>query len=117
VRSGADEGARAMELRGTTAAGGRKGRGEFAAKVGALRGPYKPPAKWKTVVERTTDLEDHRREELVLQAEGHLALPLYLLVPKGKGDSKRPGVLALHGHGAHGHHPVAGRDDLPGVEQ
>src|SRR5262249_18509908 len=26
-----------------------------------------------------------------------------------------PGVLALHGHGAHGHHPVAGRDDLPGV--
>jgi dienelactone hydrolase len=24
-------------------------------------------------------------------------------------------VLALHGHGAHGHHPVAGRDDLPGV--
>jgi pimeloyl-ACP methyl ester carboxylesterase len=26
-------------------------------------------------------------------------------------------VLALHGHGQFGHHPVAGRDDLPGVEK
>ena len=24
-------------------------------------------------------------------------------------------MLAIHGHGAHGHHPIAGRDDLPGV--
>ena len=29
--------------------------------------------------------------------------------------SKRPGIVALHGHGAHGYHSVAGRDDLPGV--
>src|SRR5262249_51887221 len=28
---------------------------------------------------------------------------------------KRPGIVALHGHGEYGHHPVAGRDDLPGV--
>jgi dienelactone hydrolase len=42
-------------------------------------------------------------------------LPLYLLVPRSKEKKRHPGVLALHGHGAHGHHPVAGRDDLPGV--
>jgi pimeloyl-ACP methyl ester carboxylesterase len=51
---------------------------------------------------------------LLLTADGHPPLPVYLLLPKGA-KGKRPAILALHGHGAHGHHPVAGRDDLPGV--
>src|SRR5262249_30110127 len=42
---------------------------------------------------------------------------LYLLTPLKKADKPRPGVLALHGHGNHGHDPVAGRDDLPGVAE
>ena len=40
---------------------------------------------------------------------------MYLLLPRDK-KGKLAAILALHGHGAHGHHPVAGRDDLPGVE-
>lgn len=105
----------AMQFRGTTADECRRWQAEFAAKLRSLLGPHTPPTKWQTVVERRTDLDDHRREELVLTADGHPPLPLYLLIPNKKSDRKRAGILAIHGHGAHGHHPVAGRDDLPGV--
>ena len=86
----------------------------FSAKLSALLGPHAPPTKWKTIVVSLKEFDDHRREELLLDAEGAPPLPVYLLVPKGK-QGKRPAILALHGHGAHGHHPIAGRDDLPGV--
>jgi dienelactone hydrolase len=62
-------------------------------------------------------LDGYRREELLLESEGQPPLPLYLLVPDAAKESRRPCVLALHGHGAFGHHPIAGRDDLPGVEK
>jgi dienelactone hydrolase len=81
----------------------------------SLVGPHTPPAKWKTIEVSVKELGDHLRRELLLTADGHPSLPLYLLLPKDiKG--KRPAILAIHGHGPHGHHPVAGRDDLPGVE-
>jgi dienelactone hydrolase len=104
----------AMEFRGKTADECRKWQGEFAAKLRGLLGPHAPPAKWTTHVERVVELKDHVRHELVLEAEGHPLLPVYLLEPP-KGDGKRGGVLALHGHGAHGYDPVAGRDDKPEV--
>jgi dienelactone hydrolase len=105
----------AMQFRGSSAEECRKWQAEFIAQLRSLLGPQRPPEKWKTVVQSATDLDDHRREELLLTADGHPPLPMYLLVPRGKSDQKRAGILALHGHGAHGHHPVAGRDDLPGV--
>ena len=79
--------------------------------------PCAPPmAKWQTRVVSVKEFDDHRREELILTAEGLPPLPVYLLLPRGKQKTgKRPAILALHGHGAHGHHPIAGRDDLPGV--
>jgi dienelactone hydrolase len=104
-----------MRFRGSSADECRKWQAEFAAKLRSLLGPYTPPPKWKTEVRGSADLEDHRREELVLTADGYPALPVYLLLPRPKATKRRPGVLALHGHGGHGHHPVAGRDDLPGV--
>jgi dienelactone hydrolase len=104
----------AMRFRGRTAEECRKWQAEFAAKLRALLGAHTPPAKWKTVVQSSADLDDHRREELLLVAEGVPPLPVYLLLPK-KADKRRPGVLAVHGHGNHGYHPIAGRDDLPGV--
>jgi dienelactone hydrolase len=112
-----DDAPLAMRFRGSTADECRAWQGEFAVRLRSLLGPHKPPGQWKTVVQRTTNLDDHRREELVLQAEGHPPLPVYLLTPSSKSDNKHPGVLALHGHGSHGHHPVAGRDDLPGVDK
>jgi dienelactone hydrolase len=104
----------AMQFRGTTAEECRRWQADFGAKLRTLLGPFKPPEKWETTVERRVDLDDHRREELVLTAEGHPPLPLYLLTPL-KQSGRRPGFLALHGHGSYGYDPVAGRDDLPGV--
>jgi dienelactone hydrolase len=105
-----------MVFRGTTAEECRKWQADFGAKLRSLLGPHSPPAKWKTVVKSAADLDDHRREELVLVAEGVPPLPVYVLLPRGPAK-RRPGVVALHGHGSHGHHPIAGRDDLPGVAQ
>ena len=51
-------------------------------------------------------------------AYGVPAVPLYLLIPKGHAaDVPSPAVLCIHGHGLYGHHPVVGRDDLPGVAE
>jgi dienelactone hydrolase len=105
----------AMRFTGSTAAQARKWQAAFRKQLLELLGPHTPPAKWKTVVKSAVDLKDHRREELVLEAKGVPPLPVYLLLPRPRSSKRRAGLLALHGHGAHGHHPVAGRDDLPGV--
>jgi dienelactone hydrolase len=117
IRQLAEDAPLGMQFRGSTAEECRRWQVEFAGKLRSLLGPHQPPKAWKTVVERRADLQDHRREELVLTADGHPPLPVYLLVPPGKEDRPRPGVLALHGHGNYGHDPVAGRDDLPGVAE
>jgi dienelactone hydrolase len=103
-----------MQFRGASADECRKWQGEFSAKLKALLGDFTPPAKWETKVEESAELDDHRRDRLVLKADGFPNLPVYLLTPK-KVEGKRPGIIALHGHGGHGYEPVAGRDDLPGV--
>jgi dienelactone hydrolase len=107
----------ALRFQGMTAAECRQWQTRFAAKLRELLGAHAPPAQWRTEVRAVTELADHRREELLLHAQGHPSLPVYLLVPRAGATGKRPGVVALHGHGAHGHQPVAGRDDLPGVAQ
>jgi dienelactone hydrolase len=104
-----------MEFRGRTAEECRAWQATFSARLRDLLGPHRPPATWQTEVERTVELADHRREELVLTAEGHPPLPVYRLIPARPGGAPRPGVLALHGHGRHGYDAVAGRDDRPGV--
>jgi dienelactone hydrolase len=105
----------AMRFKGSSAEDCRIWQKEFATKLNALLGPHTPPAKWKTTVVSVKDFDDYRREELLLSADGHPPLPVYLLLPR-PAKGKRAAILALHGHGAYGHHPVAGRDDLPGVE-
>src|SRR5262249_7647554 len=101
--------------KGTSAEECRAWQKEFAAKLKSLLGPHAPPAQWKTTVVSVKEFDDFRREELLLTADGHPPLPIYLLLPRPK-KGKRAAIVALHGHGAHGHHPVAGRDDLVGVE-
>jgi dienelactone hydrolase len=105
----------AMRFQGKTAEDCRKWQDEFSTKLRSLLGPHKPPEQWKSVTVSTADFDDHRREELILTADGYPSLPVYLLLPRPKAAKCRAGVIALHGHGAHGHHPIAGRDDLPGV--
>jgi len=114
VRALAGEAPLAMKFRGTSREECRGWQTEFAGKLRSLLGPHEPPKTWEIASRETMELEDHFREELVLTAEGCSPLPIYLLAPR-KVSSPRPGILALHGHGQYGHHPVAGRDDLPGV--
>ncbi len=101
-----------MQFKGGGAEECRGWQRSFAAKLGELLGPYQPPARWETITERTVELDDHRREELVLRAEGHRDLPVHLLTPRG-GAGKRPAILALHGHGRFGYDPVAGVATTP----
>ena len=70
----------------------RKWQSAFLAKLRALLGPHAPPAKWKTVVRQAVDLDDHRREDLLLEADGHPPLPVYLLLPRQKTEKALPGI-------------------------
>lgn len=117
IRSDVEQAALAMRFRGSSMEEARRWQAEFGAKLRALLGPHQPPAKWKTITRRAVDLDDHRREELLLVADGHPSLPVDLLLPRPKDKGRRAAVLALHGHGTHGQHPVAGRDDVPGVAE
>ena len=105
-----------MKFTGSNADECRKWQSDFSAKLRAMLGDFAPPKKWETLSEHTVELDDHIREELILKAEGIPPLPVYLLIPKKKIEGKRAGIVALHGHGSHGYEPVAGRDDLPGVD-
>ncbi len=104
-----------MRLSDMTADECRAFQEQFTARLKAALGSYQPPATWKTTTIHTSQLTGFRRAELLLEADGHPPLPVYLLVPDVSNESRRPGILALHGHGPHGHHPIAGRDDLPDV--
>lgn len=84
----------------------------FRTKLDSLLGSYAPPVQWKASITRKLEFADHNREELLLHADGHRDLPLHLLSPRSR-SGKRPGILALHGHGTFGHDAVAGIDDTP----
>src|SRR5262245_43525002 len=114
IRKQAEEAPLALRFRGTTADECRAWQQTFAAKLREVLGPHRPPDTWKVVVERVVDRGDHRREELLLTAEGHPPLPVYLLLPK-EAKGPLPGVVAVHGHGALGYDPVVGRELTPGV--
>lgn len=104
-----------MVFHGQTAQECRDWQAAFAARLRELLGPHRPPTTWRVEREHTAALDDHEREELILTADGHPSLPVYVLVPRGLGTTPRPAVLALHGHGKYGYDAVAGRDDRPGI--
>lgn len=116
IRRALDGAELALQFRGETAAECRQWQETFRAKVNELLGPSEPPAAWQATVENQVKLGDHTRYELLLEAAGVASLPVYLLVPIGLAPGQRvPGVVCVHGHGDHGHHPIVGRTDLEGV--
>jgi dienelactone hydrolase len=80
----------------------------FAAQLRRLLGSFTSPQRWSTTCEESLDFDDHRREALLLTAPGCRPLPLYVLTPRGDSTVKRPGIVALHGHGPFGNDPVVG---------
>ena len=67
---------------------------QFADKLRSLLGSHQPPSHWKTTTERVVQRDDHTRHELLLEAEGHSSLPVYLLTPNSPGDTTHPGIVA-----------------------
>ena len=105
-----------MLFNGKTPEECRAWQAKFRTTLTSLLGESTPPAKWSVEEESVFESSKFTRRELLLHADGIPSLPVYLFVPKGlKDDEKAPAVVAVHGHGAHGHHSVAGRDDLEGV--
>jgi len=115
IRDLADKAPLRMQFQGETAQDCKAWQQSFRRKLASLLGPHKPPMKWTTQVEDVAEFGDHRRETLLLMADGHPTLPVHLLTPKAAGDKRLPAVVAIHGHGDHGYDPVAGHDDLPEV--
>jgi dienelactone hydrolase len=101
-----------MRFSGSTASQAKAWQKRFRAKLAELLGPHRAPARWDATPVEHRDFSDHRRELFVFQAAGLADLPVWILTPKKKVPGKRPGVVALHGHGAYGHDAVAGVDDL-----
>ncbi|MDE0106380.1 MAG: prolyl oligopeptidase family serine peptidase [Bryobacterales bacterium] len=85
----------------------------FGNKLDELLGAFRPPLRWEPRIEETVEFADHQRQSLILRAPGVPELPIYLLTPKGSAEGKRPGVVALHGHGSFGHDAVVGIDSTP----
>ncbi len=107
-----------MQFHGTTAEECKLWQATFRAKLNQLLGPSSPPKHWQVVEEERTELADHVRYQLLLQADGIPSVPLYLLVPKGLPEGqKAPAVVCLHGHGTFGHDLVVGRSDIPGIDE
>ena len=116
IRSAAGRARLAMLFAGTTRKQGLDWQQGFRRTLERLLGPSQPPRQFQVKQEARVKLTDHTRHELRLESPGLDSVPVYLLVPGDwKPGQKRPGVLAVHGHGDHGHHPVAGRGDLEGV--
>lgn len=117
IRREAEQANLAMQFRGSSAEECRRWQEDFAARLRSLLGPHLPPKFWQKREERVVELEDHTRHELVLVADEVSPLPLHLLVPREKSLPRRPGILAIHGHGDFGHDPVAGKSDNEKVAQ
>ncbi len=60
----------------------------------------------------------YRRDEIVLQTEPGIWMPVSVLVPNGLPSGERaPCVVAAHGHGSDGRRAVAGWGDTPSVRE
>ena len=105
----------AMQFRGSTPDEARAWQKAFKSKLDELLGPYQPPQKWTSILERRVERSNHVREERVLTAEGIAPVPFHLLLPREptKQQAKLPAVVAVHGHGEFAHDTVAGIDDTP----
>jgi len=80
---------------------------KFRAKLWELKGESLPRPEAKVEVLDCVDEGDHIREHVTIDSFGGTKITAYILVPKGKVDRPRPGVLALHGHTLRGKERIA----------
>jgi dienelactone hydrolase len=61
--------------------------------------------------------EGYLREKWLIQVEPGVWMPFYILIPEDGADGSRPCIVAPHGHDGAGKYEVAGRKDLPEVDE
>ncbi len=78
-------------------------------------GPWPDPVEPNLEVLEEADCGSYTRTKLYFDSSPGVAVPAYLLVPKGIAPGeRRPGLLAAHGHGDGRHND--GKDDLLGLD-
>ena len=117
IRSLAGNAPLQMTFKGSTESECRAWQRRFRAQLDELLGDYRPPMRWEVSEGESRVFPDHTRTSLRLAAEGLADLPVHLLVPKGDWRGRRPGIVALHGHGPFGHDAVVGIDSSPERER
>lgn len=102
-------------LAGSTAADYHAWRSRFLPAYRAALGPWPEPIDPSLEVAEEVDCGSHTRLRLYFDSSPGVAVPAYLLVPKGlRPGEKRPGLLAAHGHGDG--RVNDGKDDLVGLD-
>jgi len=98
-----------LAFSGSTAADYAAWRCRVQAAYSTLLGPWPEPVLPQLEVTEEVDCGDHVRVKLYYDSSPGVAVPAYLLVPKGVAPGeKRPGILAAHGHGQ-------GKSDIVGL--
>jgi hypothetical protein len=64
----------------------------------------------------SVQLAGYRREKWIIQTEPDVWMPFYILLPDKKIHDRNACVIAPHGHGSGGKFAVAGRRDIPAVD-
>lgn len=112
-----DEAAKTADEAAKTAEGARVWQRRLRRRVLECLGKPRPrPCDLDPVVTSTEETPDFVRRHVVIRAEPDVDVPLYVLVPKRAEPPYRP-VIAVHGHGTWGHHPVAGIYDAASPAQ
>jgi dienelactone hydrolase len=110
---------RQMALRATTPQELAAWQAELRARLVrliALDSMIPAPLQPKTTERVVCDGYD--RERVEVQTEPGVIMPLYALIPQDqRAGERRPCIIAPHGHGSGGKLAVAGRQDIPTIEQ
>jgi len=116
ISTAAENAELSMVFAGKSAADAKKWQQTFRTQLAELLGDIQTPGSWTVLEEAEQEFKEYTRHDLVLQARGVPSVPVYLLIPKGvTAKNPAPGIVAVHGHGKYGNHPIAGRSDIEGV--
>lgn len=70
------------------------------------------------VLLESVKMDSYRRDKMIIQTEPDVWMPFYILVPDDiKMDERLPCIIAPHGHVSGGKYAVAGRSDVPAVQE
>ncbi|HOV69209.1 MAG TPA: alpha/beta hydrolase family protein [Clostridia bacterium] len=76
------------------------------------------PGSGRSCILESVQLDGYRRDKMILETEPDVWMPFYVLVPDSIAEHKKlPVMIAAHGHCGGGKYAVAGRTDIPAVDE